>query len=60
MCYNKIGDSMRIEKWMYNGEEIEVPILDEEDIDKNLDINNDLEKTIELSEVINNIGDNNE
>ena len=51
---------MKIEKWMYNGEEVEVPILEEDDVENNLDINNDLEKTMDLREVIDSIGENNE
>lgn len=48
---------MKIEKWKYKGEEIEIPILDEDEIEKNESLD-DLEKTIDLSEVIYNIGEN--
>lgn len=36
---------MRIEKWKYENEEIEVPIVDEEDIEKNED---DLDQTMPI------------
>lgn len=40
---------MRIEKWNYKGKEIVVPILEEEEIEKNEDID-ELEITKDLTE----------
>ena len=40
---------MRIEKWSYKGKEIVVPILEEEEIEKNEDID-ELEITKDLTE----------
>lgn len=60
MCYTIIGDDMKIEKWMYKGEEIEVPILEDDEIEENLKSNVDLEKTKDLSEELNVVGVNNE
>lgn len=57
MCYNKIGDNMKIEKWIYKGEEINVPIVEEDEIEKNLE---ELENTLDLSKELSNLGDNNE
>lgn len=59
MCYNKIGDNMKIEKWIYKGEEIEVPILEENEIETNEDIS-ELEKTKDLTQELSDIGDNND
>lgn len=50
---------MNIEKWLYKGKEVDVPIFDEEEIETNEDIT-ELENTIDLKEVLNNIGENNE
>lgn len=50
---------MKIEKWLYKGKEVDVPIFDEEEIEKNEEIP-ELENTIDLKEVLNNIGENNE
>ena len=58
MCYNIIGDGMRIEKWNYKGKEIDVPIVEEDEIEKNLV--DDLDKTKDLSEELSKLGDNNE
>jgi len=51
---------MKIEKWMYKGEEIEVPILEENEIEENLKTQVDLEKTRDLSEELKILGDSNE
>ena len=51
---------MKIEKWIYEGKEIEVPIMEEEEIEKNEDFNSNLENTLQLSEELKNIGDKNE
>lgn len=51
---------MKIEKWMYKGKEIEVPIMDEEEIERNEDFDQDLENTLELRKELKNIGDINE
>lgn len=51
---------MKIEKWMYKGEEIEVPILDDDEIEENLKIQEDLEKTRDLSKELKELGDENE
>ena len=48
---------MKIEKWIYKGEEIEVPIVDDDEIEKNLE---ELENTRDLSKELSNLGDNNE
>ena len=50
---------MRIEKWKYKDTEIEVPILEEDEIEKNEDID-ELEKTLDLTETLTNIGENND
>lgn len=50
---------MKIEKWLYKGKEVDVPIFDEEEIEKNEETP-ELENTIDLKEVLNNIGENNE
>lgn len=47
---------MKIEKWKYKNTEIEIPILDEDEIEKNENLD-DLENTIDLSEVLYNIGE---
>ena len=47
---------MKIEKWIYKGKEIDVPIFEEEEIEKNEEIP-EFENTIDLTEVLNNIGD---
>lgn len=39
---------MKIEKWIYNGKEIDVPIVDDDDIEINEDLDY-LENTIDLS-----------
>lgn len=49
---------MRIEKLFFDGKEIEVPVVEENDIEKNE--NFDLEKTIDLKEVIEKIGEESE
>ena len=50
---------MKIEKWKYRDTEIEIPILDDDEIEKNEDLTN-FEKTIDLSEIVYDIGENNE
>ena len=47
---------MKIEKWIYNGEEIEVPILEDDEIEKNIDINN-LENTKDLTEELKDVNE---
>lgn len=46
---------MRIEKWIYKGKEVEVPILDDEEIEINED-NPELEITKDLSKELKNVG----
>ena len=46
---------MKIEKWIYEGKEIEFPIFEENEIENNEDFNDNLEDTLELS-----LGDINE
>ena len=48
---------MKIEKWKYNSTEIEISIFEEDEVEKNEDLDN-LEETIDLSEVIYKIGEN--
>lgn len=50
---------MKIEKWKYNNQEIDVPILDEDEIETNEDIE-ELEKTIDLTAISEVIGENRE
>lgn len=50
---------MKIEKWLYNGKEVDVPIFNEEEIETNED-NPEFENTIDLKQVLNDIGENNE
>lgn len=45
---------MRIEKWKYKDKEIDIPIFEEDEIEKNEDIV-DLEKTKDLKEILENI-----
>lgn len=47
---------MKIEKWKYNDTEIEIPILEDDEIEKNEDFET-IENTIDLSEVLYNIGE---
>ena len=47
---------MKIEKWIYEGKEVEVPILDADEIETN-EGNPKLEITKDLSEEIKNVGD---
>lgn len=47
---------MKIEKWKYKDQEIEIPILEDEDIERN-EILDKLEKTINLNEVLQEVGD---
>lgn len=49
---------MKIEKWIYKGKEIDVPILENDEIETNEEI--ELDKTKELTEILNNVGENNE
>ena len=51
---------MKIEKWIYKGEEVEVPILEENEIEKNIDLS-ELDITKDLSKELKEVGDlNNE
>ena len=50
---------MKIEKWKYKGEIIDVPIVEEEDIEKNINIDT-IENTKDLTDELKNIGDINE
>lgn len=50
---------MRIEKWNYKGEEIEVPILEDDEIEKNINIEN-IENTQDLTEELKKMVDINE
>ena len=56
----KLVINMKIEKWNYKGEEIEIPILEGDEIERNLDIESKLESTQDLTEDLKNIGDINE
>lgn len=56
MCYNIIGDNMRVEKWIYKNKEIDVPILEEDEIETNEDIDY-LENTVDLTKTIEDLGD---
>ena len=49
---------MKIEKWIYKGKEVEIPILEENEIETNEDI--ELDQTKDLTKELENIGDNNE
>ena len=48
---------MKIEKWNYNGQEIDISILDAEEIEQNIDID-ELEETKDLSKELEKIGEN--
>lgn len=50
---------MKIEKWKYKDTEIDVPILDDYEIETNEDIV-DLEKTKELTEILESIDKEND
>ena len=60
ICYNKIGDSMKVEKWIYKGKEIEIPILDDNEVEVNEVFEKEIEKTIDLTEKLAGLGENNE
>ena len=47
---------MKIEKWKYRDTEIEIHILEEDEIEKNENLD-DLETTIDLSKVVESIGE---
>lgn len=47
---------MKIEKWKYKDTEVEIPILEEDEIEKNENLD-DLENTIDLSNIVNDIGE---
>ena len=49
---------MRVEKWNFEGKEVDVTILDEDEIEKN-DPSDDFENTIDLEEIMK-TGDKNE
>ena len=49
---------MKLEKWKYNGEEIDIPILDDEEIETN--DTEDLEDTLDLTQTLHDLGDKNE
>ena len=51
---------MRVEKWNLNGKEIDLTIFDDEDIETNENDIEDLENTQDISELLNNNGENNE
>lgn len=42
---------MKIEKWKFKGEEIDVPILDKDEVEVNVDMN-DLEDTVDLTQIL--------
>ena len=50
---------MKIEKWMYKGKEVEVPVFEEDEIETNENIK-DLEKTKELTSELEEISEENE
>lgn len=50
---------MKIEKWIYKGKEIAVPILEKDEIETNEDVDY-LENTIDLTKTIENLGDKND
>lgn len=50
---------MKIEKWKFNGEEIDVPILDENEKEEN-DIPKELENTLNIAELFIEEEENNE
>lgn len=49
---------MKIEKWKYQGREVDVRILEEDEIEKN-EYFDDLEDTLDLTEQLENIEDYN-
>ncbi len=51
---------MKIEKWIYKGNEIEVPILEDDEVETNEVFENELEKTIDLTEKLSDLGENND
>ena len=44
---------MRIEKWNYEGKEINIPIFEEIDIETNETIEDDIDNTKDISELLN-------
>lgn len=47
---------MKVEKWIYKGKEIDVPILEEDEIEQNEEVDY-LEKTIDIRNVLEKEGD---
>lgn len=58
LCYNKNGDNMKIEKWIYKGEEVEVPVLEEDEIEVNMD-SPDFDITKDLTKELEKVGEDN-
>ena len=50
---------MKVEKWKYKGELIDIPIVEEDDIETNINIDT-IENTRDLTEDLKKIGDINE
>lgn len=51
---------MKVEKWNFKGEEVDVTIFEEEDKETNEIIDKDLENTIDISKILNDEEDKNE
>lgn len=44
---------MRVEKWNFDGKEVDLPIFEDEDIETNEIFEDDLENTKDISELLN-------
>ncbi len=52
LWYNKIGDSMKIDKFKFRDEEVNLAIFDDDEIETNEVLEEELDKTINISELI--------
>lgn len=51
LWYNKIGDSMKINKFKFRDQEVNLAIFDDDEIEKNEILEEELDKTINISEL---------
>lgn len=56
--YNKVGDVMKVEKFKFKGEEINLPVFDEDEIETNDIIDDELDKTSDLEKVVKEVNNN--
>ena len=51
---------MKVEKWKYKGEVVDVNIFEDDDIEKNEDIEDELENTVDIKEQLKNFEEEHE